>query len=374
MEQPKISIIIPTYCCEPSLRRLMECLRLQTLGFDRLEIIFADDASPDETGAAIDSIASSFQNVKALHLPKNSGFAGAPRNAALAVATAPFLMFLDADDILPPNACTDLYNAILLENSDLATGYYHLVSQDGVVLQEIQPSYIGLPARTTTLPEELATELLMRDSFWCRIYKREIIEKNSLFFPVSVPGEDIYFLYSYLFCCKNATYIAKHVYDYCDCNTSVTNNRSAPYFSALGTCYAKMQLMFTEAGQQKHFPLVVEQILESTLYSMACSQHMDASGISTALPHWEWLFQLEAQQGILEQSPLATSLSPLVNKKNWDEAARFLLFSVPLYEALDKADAEKKEWKRHALASQQIITEMRNSRLWRLTHPFSKKQ
>ena len=109
MEQPIISVIIPTYRCAGRLPALLDCLKAQTFGLDRLEILFADDGSPDGTGDAAAALAAKYGNIRALCLPENSGFGGAARNAALRAASAPYLMFLDADDRLPENACALLW-------------------------------------------------------------------------------------------------------------------------------------------------------------------------------------------------------------------------------------------------------------------------
>lgn len=99
-------------------------------------------------------------------------------------AHAPYLMFLDADDLLPPNACQTLYDGLLKTDADLVTGYCRYVDENGGVLQEISPAYAELHPRITHLPEELSDELLMRDSFWCRLYKSNIVSENGLFSPL----------------------------------------------------------------------------------------------------------------------------------------------------------------------------------------------
>ena len=372
MDIPIISIIIPTYRCAERLQLLMDCLTAQTFGFEKLEVLFADDCSPDDTGRVIDSLSARFSNVSALHLPANSGFAGAPRNAAIHAAHAPYLMFLDADDLLPPNACQTLYDGLLKTDADLVTGYCRYVDENGGVLQEISPAYAELHPRITHLPEELSDELLMRDSFWCCLYKSNIVSENGLFFPTGVPGEDIFFLYSYLLCCRSAAYLAQHVYDYYSCNASVTHNRSSGYYIGLGDCYRKIQTLFEKAGQPALFSLVADHILEFHLCGMMDSACMTEADIATALPAWGWLFQYETAQGTLDDSPLADALAPLVSAECWDTAAHTLRLCAPLRTALERSRAETEQWKKHAFAFQKTVTDMRNSRSWRITHLFSK--
>lgn len=408
MNHPNISVIISTYRCAENLPQLIDCLKKQTIGFGQLEILFADDHSQDGTGAAIDALAAEYENIRALHLPENSGFAGAPRNAALRAATAPYVMFLDADDILPPNACALLHEELLRTDADLATGYCRRVLPDGTLVQEISPPYAAIPAHISELPRDLAHELVMRDSFFCRIYRRRIIAEHNLFFPERTPGEDIFFLYSYLLHCRKTVYLAKPVYDYTLSNTSVTHNQTAEYYQKLGACYHEMRQLFESAGQSALFPMITERILEQHLRGMAMLKSCSEKALADALSAWEWLFLLESEAdplgneagrmkeesgrpgndagrpaeeavramqktGRLADQPLAASILPFVRRGAWEDAARFLQASLPLCAALDKSQAQAEEWKGHALALQQSVRDIRNSRSWRLTHPFSKR-
>jgi len=373
MEQPIISVIIPTYRCAGRLPALLDCLKAQTFGFGRLEILFADDGSPDDTGDAAAALAAKYGNIRALRLPENSGFGGVARNAALRAASAPYLMFLDADDRLPENACALLYEEMARGDADLVTGYCRRVAPDGAVIAEIAPAYAAVPAHTSELPRELPRELLMRDSFSARLYRRELVAAHGLFFPEGTPGEDIFFLYSYLLRCKKAVYIAKPVYDYVVNEASVTHNKDARYYVRLGECYQKMRGLFADAGQSACFPIILENILEEHLRGMAASERISQEALAETLPAWEWLFRLEADAGRLEPQPLAACVYPLAREGQWADAARLLRLSRPLCAALDAARAEAEEWKGHALAFQRAVTEMRGSRAWRLTPPFARK-
>ncbi len=373
MEQPVISVIIPTYCCAEQLPKRVACLRAQTFGFERLEVLFADDASPDDTGAAAEALAVQYGNVRAVRLPQNSGFGGAPRNAALRMARAPYVMFLDADDALPPDACALLYEAMRQTDADLATGYCRRVLPDGTVVQEIAPAYAAIPPHTARLPQQLREELVMRDSFFCRLYRRALIAAHGLSFPEGTPGEDIFFLYSYLLYCQKTVYLAKHVYDYTLNDASVTHSQTAGYYRRLGRCYEEMRALFARAAQGELFPVVTQGVLEQHLRGMAALEQTDAAALAGALPAWEWLFLQEAQAGRLESQPLAAALLPWVQRHEWDAAAQMLRAAVPLCAALEAAQAEAEEWKRHAHALQRSVEAMRNSRSWRLTHPFAKK-
>lgn len=103
------SIIIPVYNVEKYLRACLDSVLAQTVG--DWEAICVDDGSTDGSGAILDEYAAKDNRFKVFH-QKNGG-EGAARNAALEVATAEWLVYLDSDDLLAPwtiETCRDLAN------------------------------------------------------------------------------------------------------------------------------------------------------------------------------------------------------------------------------------------------------------------------
>lgn len=92
---PKISVVMPVYNAEKTLRAAADSVLGQT--FRDLELLLVDDGCTDGSAALIDALAASDGRVRALHLVKNGG-ASAARNAGMARARGEYLMFMDADD------------------------------------------------------------------------------------------------------------------------------------------------------------------------------------------------------------------------------------------------------------------------------------
>jgi glycosyltransferase involved in cell wall biosynthesis len=86
-----ISVVIPVYNGERFIAAAIRSVLAQTLRPD--QIIVADDGSTDASG----QIAASFDGVTVLALPHRGG--SAALNSALAVTSADFIAFLDADDL-----------------------------------------------------------------------------------------------------------------------------------------------------------------------------------------------------------------------------------------------------------------------------------
>lgn len=90
----KLSVIIPVYQVERSLRRCVESVCNQNV--DEMEIILVDDGSEDESGRICDEISTSDKRIKTIH-QKNRGLSAA-RNAGLKVADGEYVTFVDSDD------------------------------------------------------------------------------------------------------------------------------------------------------------------------------------------------------------------------------------------------------------------------------------
>jgi len=95
---PAAAVVIPAFNAEKFLRETMESVFVQTLS--NIEVIVVDDGSTDSTHAILET----FSDPRMTVLRQENRGVSAARNAGLALARAPHVFFLDADDILLPNA------------------------------------------------------------------------------------------------------------------------------------------------------------------------------------------------------------------------------------------------------------------------------
>ncbi len=91
-----VSVVVPCYRCESTVRRAVMSVAAQTLR--PRELILVDDASGDGTLEVLYAVQRELGGwVQVLSLPSNAGAASA-RNAGWDHATQPYIAFLDADD------------------------------------------------------------------------------------------------------------------------------------------------------------------------------------------------------------------------------------------------------------------------------------
>jgi len=91
----KVSVIIPTYNRAGFLREALESAFAQT--YQDFELIVVDDGSDDDTREVVAGFGDQLRYLRQEHRGVS-----AARNAGLAAATAPYLAFLDSDDLWAP--------------------------------------------------------------------------------------------------------------------------------------------------------------------------------------------------------------------------------------------------------------------------------
>ncbi len=113
MTPPRISIVTPVYNNEETIEELLASVTGQSLS--DIEIIVVDDGSDDCTIDLVNEIAEKDSRVKILQLPSNKGPYQARKVGVLA-SSGQYVLFLDGDDCLVPQACKML-SAFVEKNS-----------------------------------------------------------------------------------------------------------------------------------------------------------------------------------------------------------------------------------------------------------------
>ncbi|WP_018628910.1 glycosyltransferase family 2 protein [Niabella aurantiaca] len=98
MNGPLIDVIIAVYNGQRFIGEAITSVQAQT--WKALHIIVADDGSEDDTTAVVESLMAGDDRIRLLKCPHRG--VSATLNAALAQGSAPFIAFLDADDLWAP--------------------------------------------------------------------------------------------------------------------------------------------------------------------------------------------------------------------------------------------------------------------------------
>ena len=196
---PAISIIIPVFKVEKYLRACLDSVIAQT--FTDWEAICVDDGSPDNSGKILAEYAARDKRFK-VFTQENMGLSVA-RNTGMKHARGDYVMYLDSDDFLHPQAMEVTYTLARRDNSDMVAFTYDRsyrpkmmirhklgLDTDNVVPKSIRRRYDAAKIKTRVTDDILkyATErthnpfnlkrkwLVKHCQVWKNLYRREMIQ------------------------------------------------------------------------------------------------------------------------------------------------------------------------------------------------------
>jgi glycosyltransferase involved in cell wall biosynthesis len=174
---PLVSVIIPCYKQANFLPEAIDSILNQH--YSNYEIIVINDGSPDN----VEEVVKHYRQVKYIE-QENKGVSIA-RNKGILESKGSFLIFLDADDRLLPNAL-EVGAQYLIKNKDYSfvSGGVKLIDQKGV--------FIKVP-KQPNIEKDYYKSLLEANFIWTPgvvMYRRSVFETSKGFFSWASPSED----------------------------------------------------------------------------------------------------------------------------------------------------------------------------------------
>lgn len=146
---PAISLIIPLYNAVRHLRGCLNSVKAQT--FTDFEVLLINDGSTDGTVDMAEACCRGDNRFRLI--TQANGGVSAARNRGMAEARAPFVAFLDQDDMLHPQALEILYRMICRDGADVSA----------FKIRFVPDNFAGDPA-----PERFDAEEVVRDAVFSR--------------------------------------------------------------------------------------------------------------------------------------------------------------------------------------------------------------
>lgn len=204
----KLSIVIPVYNVELYLRKCVDSIISQNC--DQCEIVLVDDGSTDKSGEICDS----YRNTKGITVyHKNNGGLSDTRNYGIRHSSGEYLLFVDSDDYLEPNALKNILDALCEYHPDVLTAKSKMVFDDGKIVDEVDYSIKeGLYEKTKffkILKRHSKSIIFCAQYFICR---REIVIYNNLLFKEGVIHEDELWTPQLLLVSRNIYYLDAYFY------------------------------------------------------------------------------------------------------------------------------------------------------------------
>lgn len=223
-----ISVIIPVYNCEKTIKRCIESIIAQT--YKNYEIILVNDGSSDDSKKIIEKYIENYNNIKLIN-QENSGPSVA-RNRGIDVAKCEYIFFLDSDDFLEKDTFNNLINSI--ENDILVGVNFNIISEKECIRNVVK-------AKELTCNEMIQNIITDKNLgvIWGYLLKKEII--NDLRFDENTfYMEDTIFLMHYLNKIKKIKWITSDNsnYNYFINENSITTNSKNVIKKIESFCYS----------------------------------------------------------------------------------------------------------------------------------------
>lgn len=185
------------YNSENTITRCINSIENQNVDFN-FDIIIVDDGSTDKSVATVQRVQKNFNNIKLIK-QKNQKQASA-RNNGINHADGSYIMFVDIDDFILPKMLNSMVSLMEDGNELVMCGiikrfYDHREIETHSVM-ESSKSKKKLLINYLTRNEEFDVGV------WNKIFSKDILEKNDIYFENKNFFEDSFFVFRYLIACQ----------------------------------------------------------------------------------------------------------------------------------------------------------------------------
>lgn len=249
----RVTAIVPVYNVEGYVRQCLDTLLAQTYPLE--EIVLVDDGSTDSSGAICDEYAAAHDKITAVH-KWNAGL-GYARNTGLDSLACPsdYVMFVDSDDWLEEDAVEYLVRALGDEPTDCVIGGHTKKTAEGKTVFELKLEnrrFESAEVQEKLLPRLCGSMPTSHDSVpmsaCSALYRRSVIEENSLRFPSEreMISEDFVFKFYFLLHARTAVLSDFTGYCYRTVQGSLSTSYRPDRFEACVRFYKRAQEMVRE--------------------------------------------------------------------------------------------------------------------------------
>lgn len=210
------SVIVPIYNIEKYIKRCIESVLSQSF-FD-FELILVDDGSPDRCGELCDECAKKDERIKVIH-KENGGLVSA-RQAGIRAAVGEYVVHLDGDDALCPDALESAERIIRETDADIVSFSYRcsVNGRIGEVVEDLaEEGLYNKQEIARQIFPKLLSDKNMKHIFyflWGKAIRRELAAKHQLNVnPAISLGEDLscivpcYLEAESVYMCRKAVYL-----------------------------------------------------------------------------------------------------------------------------------------------------------------------
>ena len=202
---PLISVIVPIYNSEHTLRKCVDSLLAQT--FKQFEVLLINDGSTDDSGKICDEYQLMDSRIRVFH-QLNGGVSSA-RQLGIDNAHGKYSIHADPDDWVEPNMLADLHQKAIAESADMVICDFYINDYRKEEYCKQEPSVMD----NEVILKEMFTRL--HGSTCNKLIKNELYSRYNISFPQEITFcEDLFVVVSLLFKPIKVSYLSQAYYHY----------------------------------------------------------------------------------------------------------------------------------------------------------------
>jgi glycosyltransferase involved in cell wall biosynthesis len=195
----KVTIGMPVYGVEKYIRKCLLSVLEQSFKED-IEILVIDDLGPDKSMDIVKELQTTHpkgKNIRIITQPQNMG-CWAARNTILDESQGKYLLFVDSDDYISPNAVEVMVAAAEKYNAEAVYGSVQSVDEEGNP-KDFSSGDMKLPFKTLLEKDQLASyanqnlHATLYNFIWNVLLRTDFLKRNNLRFHNTRAADDIMF-------------------------------------------------------------------------------------------------------------------------------------------------------------------------------------
>lgn len=220
----KLTVIVAAYNVEKYIEKCIESIVKQT--YKNIEILIVNDGSLDKTLNIALEYSKKYKNIKVLN--KENGGLSSARNYGIKHATGEYITFVDGDDYLDEITYDSIMSKVLFDESEIGIFSYKKIYKNKIKKIKLNKNlYSGNFLKKIFSKSDEASIIV-----WNKIFRRDIIIQNKIFFENKAYFEDTGFIFRYLYFVKKFSILNNPFYNYVQREGSITKKVNNIIFSS----------------------------------------------------------------------------------------------------------------------------------------------
>jgi glycosyltransferase involved in cell wall biosynthesis len=266
LSRPAISIIVPVYNVEKFLERCLDSIFKQQFS-SGFEVIAVEDCSTDNSLYVLKEYQKREKRLIIIEHKVNSKLSCA-RATGIRTATGSYIMHVDSDDSLLPNALEQLYQIISTKNVDVVVFNYFRENDLG------KQTFINAIQKNKIISDKKEVVEFFQGACWNKIVKRELLD-DIIYGNIGINSEeDLIYSIEILLKAKSIYLSDKLHYVYFDNSSSITTTISPiNYLQHQHIVFSQLELIFLKYKPEQYFLDYFLDYFEKWIYLSIARMH-----------------------------------------------------------------------------------------------------